>query len=190
MHRIAQDTRGGADAIDMQQRTSLPASALLVSAIADVERAHPQAIARYGRAFLLVHSERRSDGETGLVDKTQLLDNAPPDDMYAIPLAPRSGAGGGRASGVITIGRLEHNDVFFGDDSVSKLHAIVRVQGGEFFIADAGSKLGTHVDGEPIGRMCEQAERRLVGGETVQLGNVTAMFLNTEGLLVVAGALQ
>jgi pSer/pThr/pTyr-binding forkhead associated (FHA) protein len=181
----------------MQQRSTLPANALLVSAIADVERAHPQAMARYGRAFLLVHRQPASDGDTGLVDKEQLTDHdaqlgkdAPPDEMYAIPLTPRSGAGAGRASGVITIGRLEHNDVFFGDDSVSKLHAIVRVHGGEYFIADAGSTLGTHVDGEPIGRMYEHAERRLVGGETVQLGNVTAMFVDTEGLLVVAGALQ
>lgn len=163
----------------MQQRSTLPANALRVSAIADVERAQPQALARHGRAFLIVHR----DGDTGRVD-------SPPDEMYAIPLMPRSGAGAGRASGVITIGSLEHNDVFFGDDSVSRLHAIVRVEGGGYFIADAGSALGTHVDGEAIGRMVERAERRLIGGETVQLGNVTAMFVDTEGLLMVAGALQ
>lgn len=176
----------------MHPRSPVPDNALLVSAIADVERAQPQALARYGRAFLVVHGERATvDGDnTALVDTAQLLEGAPPDDMYAIPLVPRSGAGGGRASGVITIGCLEHNDVFFGDDSVSKLHAIVRVAGGEFFIADAGSALGTQVDGEHVGRMVDQAERRLIGGETVQLGNVTAMFVDAEGLLVVAGALQ
>ncbi len=179
MNGSAQGARARADANVMQQRSALPATALLVSAIADVERAQPQALARYGRAFLIVHQQRASHGDTG-----------PPDEMYAIPLVPRSGAGGGRGSGVITIGRLEHNDVFFGDDSVSKLHAIVRVEGGDYFIADAGSTLGTQVDGEPVGRLCENAERRLVGGETVQLGNVTAMFVDTEGLLVIAGALQ
>lgn len=172
----------------MQQRASLPQNALLLSAIADVEHAQPHALSRYGRAFLIVHSQRATTGDTGVVDKDSLLDTS--EAMYAIPLVARSGAGAGRASGVITIGRLEHNDVFFGDDSVSKLHAIVRVEGGDFFIADAGSTLGTHVDGEPVGRLVDHAERRLVGGETVQLGNVTAMFVDSEGLLVVAGALQ
>lgn len=112
------------------------------------------------------------------------------DEMFAIPLQQRSGAGAGRASGVITIGRLEHNDLFFGDDSVSKLHAIVREDSGTFTIADAGSSHGTFVDGERVGRMLDGGERVLVGGATVQLGNVTAMFVDTEGLLVVAGALS
>jgi hypothetical protein len=177
--------------MNMHQRSTLPANALRVSAIADVEHAQPRALARFGRAFLLVHSQPATLGETAVVDTAQLLD-APdaPDEMYAIPLVPRSGAGAGRASGVISIGRLEHNDVFFGDDSVSRLHAIVHERGGEFFIADAGSALGTLVDGEPVGRMIDREERRLVGGETLQLGNVTAMFVDTEGLLVVAGAFQ
>jgi hypothetical protein len=168
----------------------LPASALRISAIADVERASPHAIERYGRAFLLVHRMAASNADTALHTREGGEGDVQDNEMYAIPLVPRSGAGGGRASGVITIGRLQHNDVFFGDDSVSKLHAIVRIEGGSFFIADAGSAHGTQVDGEAVGRIADRAERRLTGGETVQLGNVTAMFVDTEGLLVVAGALQ
>lgn len=182
----------------MLTRSPLPDTALRLAAIAD-ERAQPRALARYGRGFLVVHALGASYAETTTIDKARTRapmaksgerESEAPIEMYAIPLTHRSGAGVGRAANVITIGRLEQNDVFFGDDSVSKLHALIRDDGDAYYIADAGSKNGTIVDGERVGRMSEGGERKLVGGEMVQLGNITAMFVDTQGLLIVAGALQ
>jgi serine phosphatase RsbU (regulator of sigma subunit)/DNA-binding response OmpR family regulator len=63
-----------------------------------------------------------------------------------------------------TLGRGAGNSLSFGQMGVSRSHAEVLMQGGEYLLRDLGSKLGTYVNGARV----EQA--RLTDGDRVQLG--------------------
>ena len=69
-----------------------------------------------------------------------------------------------------SIGRDEPNDVFLGDPSVSRHHAVIERTGGGFLVRDLGSKNGTKVNGTPV----EKAA--LKSGDHVQFGDVIARF--------------
>jgi DNA-binding SARP family transcriptional activator len=53
---------------------------------------------------------------------------------------------------VTTIGRREGNDVVIDDPQVSRLHAEIRVDGGQFVVVDCQSTNGTRVNGENVQR--------------------------------------
>jgi len=63
------------------------------------------------------------------------------------PLAKKPGAS---FPDRITIGRTSNNDVAIADHSVSRLHAYVRRDGDRWVVADAGSKNGSWLRGEPL----------------------------------------
>jgi len=50
------------------------------------------------------------------------------------------------------VGRAHDNAIQVADARVSKYHALVRVAGNRYFVADLGSTNGTEVDGRPVGR--------------------------------------
>lgn len=85
---------------------------------------------------------------------------AGPDAGAVVPLPP----------GTWTIGRAAQNALRIGDPDVSRLHASLRVEPSEVFVADAGSTNGTWVDGAPVGpdavRLAPGSRLR-VGGSTV-----------------------
>ncbi|MBO6935689.1 MAG: FHA domain-containing protein [Deltaproteobacteria bacterium] len=76
-----------------------------------------------------------------------------------------------RFADTLLIGRSESNDVRIDQDSISKLHARIRVTPGGMRITDAGSKNGIHVNYEPL-----LAEHALADGDTVTLGHFMFQF--------------
>jgi hypothetical protein len=81
----------------------------------------------------------------------------------------------GERIGVIsgaTLGRAAGNGIRFEEDSVSARHAVIRQQGGRWWLEDLGSTNGTFVnDARVTGRTPLQS------GDLVQLGLVTARFV-------------
>ena len=63
-----------------------------------------------------------------------------------------------------TVGRSSTNDLVLSQMGISRLHAEVFLQNGEYFLRDLGSKLGTYLNGVKV----EQS--RLTTGDRVQLG--------------------
>ncbi|MBM7112018.1 sigma 54-interacting transcriptional regulator [Archangium primigenium] len=114
------------------------------------------------------------------------MSDAPPPVHATRPLSPGSdprgpgpasllvleGASSSRhslpGSGILLIGRDPEADVRLGDDSVSRRHARLVLQGGEARIIDLGSHNGTRVNGQRV-----EGAHALVSGDVVTLGTVT-----------------
>jgi signal transduction histidine kinase len=69
-----------------------------------------------------------------------------------------------------TIGRARHNDLSLTEGSISKVHAKILWEDGQFVIEDQGSLHGVYVNANKV----QRAE--LAAGAQVQLGNVTLRF--------------
>ena len=96
----------------------------------------------------------------------------------------REGPGGGAVGSVVlsdgtrvtigddpvTIGRMPECEVMLSDQNVSRRHAEVRRQNGEFVVVDLGSTNGTRVNGAGI------RERRLADGDEITVGSSTLRF--------------
>jgi two-component system response regulator AtoC len=74
--------------------------------------------------------------------------------------------------GRLVIGRGERADVRIEHSSVSREHAAVEVEAGEFFISDLGSKNGTKLRGE---RLDTGARARLDPGVMAELGEIVVL---------------
>lgn len=77
-----------------------------------------------------------------------------------------------RLAATNTLGRTSSADVVLASDQVSRRHADVYAQDGEFYIADLGSTNVTRVNDAPIGR----APLRLEPGDVIQVGDVKLSF--------------
>ena len=110
--------------------------------------------------------------------------NEQPDALKPLADLPRENAalvirsGGGRAGETYplatertTIGRHPDSDVFLDDVTVSRNHAVITREGGEFIIADQGSLNGTYVNRR-------RSERRaLVDGDELQIGKYKLTYI-------------
>jgi hypothetical protein len=81
---------------------------------------------------------------------------------------------------MITVGRTGNNDVVVADVSVSRFHAFFQLRGDEVALADAGSRNGTTIDGEPL-------EPRgpgtvLESGSVIGFGHTEFLFLDAGDL--------
>ena len=121
---------------------------------------------------------RDEQGETTLsLDPEELVEDAP------APLAPRAPAlvvraGGGRAgesfrpAGARTrIGRSPDCEIFLDDVTVSRNHAVLLDEGGQFVIEDQGSLNGTFVNRKRIDRA------PLHEGDELQVGKYRLTFI-------------
>jgi len=121
---------------------------------------------------------RDEQGETTLsLDPEELVEDAP------APLAPRAPAlvvraGGGRAgesfrpAGARTrIGRSPDCEIFLDDVTVSRNHAVLIDEGGQFVIEDQGSLNGTFVNRKRIDRA------PLHEGDELQVGKYRLTFI-------------
>src|SRR6202021_4179330 len=63
-----------------------------------------------------------------------------------------------------TVGRKVDRDLVIADPRVSREHASIVAENGEFFVVDLGSKHGTFVNGEKIKR------HKLQGRDRLELG--------------------
>lgn len=114
------------------------------------------------------------DEET-IEDATLPVQMQPPGDLPGpgidvFPLVKKPGAS---FPDRITIGRTANNDVAIADASVSRLHAYVKKAGTGWVIADAGSKNGSALRGEPLDA---RKEKPLPSRAVVRLGDVDLTF--------------
>ena len=63
-----------------------------------------------------------------------------------------------------SIGRREANDLQLGGSEVSREHAVIREEGGQFLLRDCDSRYGTFVNGDPV------KECALQSGDRIRLG--------------------
>lgn len=77
----------------------------------------------------------------------------------------------------VTVGRTANNDVAVEDPSVSRLHAFFE-PGPPWTLRDAGSRLGTRVNGNPA-----PTATKLRSGDQVQFGDVDFTFMDVAGLI-------
>jgi hypothetical protein len=115
------------------------------------------------------YTPEENDGEDGPLDEIAAEGPA---------LVVRSG--GGRAGEHFspegertTIGRSPDNDVFLDDVTVSRKHAVLEQDGGEFRIEDLGSLNGTFVNRRRI-----DSATRLESGDEVQIGKYRLSFIS------------
>jgi FHA domain len=71
--------------------------------------------------------------------------------------------------GMITVGRNDVHDVWLDDPSVSRFHAFFRPRAGLLYVVDAGSRLGTRVDGRTLRPHLPEL---VIAGALLQLGDV------------------
>jgi len=107
-------------------------------------------------------------------------EDGPLDELAAEGPALVVRSGGGRAGEHFipqnertTIGRSPDNDIFLDDVTVSRKHAVLVQDGGEFRIEDLGSLNGTFVNRRRI-----DAATRLESGDEVQIGKYRLSFIS------------
>lgn len=76
---------------------------------------------------------------------------------------------------VFTIGRGVENDLQFKNPWLSRRHAQIEERDGAFYLADAGSRNGTYLNGQTLA-----GEKRLVHGDVIALGDVLLRFVDGE----------
>ncbi|MBF0358047.1 MAG: FHA domain-containing protein [Magnetococcales bacterium] len=87
------------------------------------------------------------------------------------PIAIRPGKVKGRD--VLTIGRAETNDLCMVDNSISRVHAQIRIAGeGHYFFADTNSRNGSWINGK---KLCSE-EVALCEGDKVKIGRFLFTF--------------
>lgn len=136
-----------------------------------------------GRGFLVVHSGK---GAVGPLFRTRNVDpsaepteNTGSMDIGVMPLSRKALS----ANPFVCIGRLDGNDVALPDDTVSKLHAMVREdQRGVLTILDARSKNGTWLDGALVPARGEGEAMLLKSGQTLRFGSVTTTYYDAIAL--------
>jgi hypothetical protein len=80
--------------------------------------------------------------------------------------------------GQTLVGRAPENDIILLEESVSRRHARLIVEGSECFLEDLGSANGSYVNGE---RLRPKQPRKLQDNDVVKLGQLLALFrLNPE----------
>ena len=105
---------------------------------------------------------------------------APP-AFLLIKSGPRAGQSIPLNPGVTSIGRGSENDLVVDDPAVSRQHATIVFQEGQYVVEDAGSSNGTMVEGSPTARTV------LSSGSALRLGETELVFMQAEGTMT-AGA--
>lgn len=91
-------------------------------------------------------------------------------NLEIFPLVKKAGAS---FPDRITIGRTSNNDVVIADTSVSRFHAYVRRDGAQWVVADAGSKNGSWLAGQPL---LARKERPVPSRGDLRFGDVHLTF--------------
>jgi eukaryotic-like serine/threonine-protein kinase len=73
----------------------------------------------------------------------------------------------------VIIGKAPGNDIVINDTGVSRQHATVRMQNGEYVISDLGSLNGVYVNGRKV---TQEEAQQLRDGDKIQLGRVKIIF--------------
>jgi pSer/pThr/pTyr-binding forkhead associated (FHA) protein len=73
---------------------------------------------------------------------------------------------------VTRLGRQLENDVVFQEESISRIHAEIRLEDGKYILYDLQSTSGTYVNGRQIERCV------LNSGDLISLAKIQFMFVN------------
>jgi len=121
------------------------------------------------------NSDMSRRNQTVIVNSDQLISkkSGPGTSLpYAIyPLVKRADADSPPDS--FTIGRAKNSDMNMKDMAISKLHAIIRIAGEDFYIADCGSTNGSKLNGRSI----TDKPEKLNDKDIIALGNHKFSFL-------------
>lgn len=79
---------------------------------------------------------------------------------------------------IFKIGRTRGNDMIMKDMAISKLHAVIQIAKGEFFIADCKSTNGTRINGRRIAAKPVLLHDK----DVIELGNYKFTFLHPSSL--------
>jgi pSer/pThr/pTyr-binding forkhead associated (FHA) protein len=79
---------------------------------------------------------------------------------------------------ITRMGRHLENDIVFHEECLSRYHAEIVVEGGNYVLYDKNSTGGTHVNGRKIDRCL------LNSGDLISLVNIQIMFVNNNSTLV------
>lgn len=105
-------------------------------------------------------------------------------DVEVFPLVKKPGAS---FPDRITIGRTTNNDVVIADGSVSRLHAYIKGGRDRWVVADAGSKNGSTLRGQPLEPRREQP---IASRAVLRLGDVDLTFYRADDLFSVLEGLR
>jgi len=95
----------------------------------------------------------------------------------AVPIHKRAGSGKDFIERV-SVGRATNNDIVIRDDSVSKVHAwFARGEEGNIFIADAGSRNRTMINGVALPL---QSPEEIHGGDAIRFGAVESILCSAK----------
>jgi hypothetical protein len=113
-------------------------------------------------------------------DRTTLIDPGEPGrsssgDALALLVEPRPGRA--RSDGV-RLGRGPENDMVVDDGTLSRMHLLLRVEGGRWTVEDLRSSNGTKVDGMPLDGKAVPIE----SGSRIDAGTVRLTFYDSKGL--------
>ena len=116
-------------------------------------------------------------------DTDDLMDWIAAARCFAIPIAQREDAFGGR----ISLGRARNKDISLRSQNISKLHAWFEYDpSGRLLVADAGSKNGTKVAGA---RLAPRTPVPVENGTPIHFGPLEAMVCSIEEFWEVASIL-
>jgi hypothetical protein len=129
---------------------------------------------------LLVKDEVGAETTQTYTPEENADEDGPLDEIAAEGPALVVRSGGGRAGEHFspegertTVGRSPDNDIFLDDVTVSRKHAVLVQDGGEFRIEDLGSLNGTFVNRRRI-----DSATRLESGDEVQIGKYRLSFIS------------
>jgi hypothetical protein len=124
-------------------------------------------------ATITIDDDQTADDDYDAIDETLPSSKLDLHDVVELEVYPLIKKPGASFPDRITIGRTSNNDVVIADTSVSRLHAYVRRIGDVWCIADAGSKNGTSLRGEPLE---PRRERALPSRALLKIGDVELTF--------------
>lgn len=102
---------------------------------------------------------------------TVILDHGPKMEHYAMLIDQSSRAKYDVDRPAISVGRSADNDIQLPSEKISRQHAVIKLEDGDFRIYDLGSANGTFVNGERV-----RAPVSLMDGDTVRVADVTLVF--------------
>ncbi len=79
----------------------------------------------------------------------------------------------------VSVGRVENNDLYLPDETISKFHAYFKEDAGQVVLQDGRSRNGTFVNGEKIAARGEGAPVIVGDGSVVRFGTVSATFFSS-----------
>ncbi len=96
---------------------------------------------------------------------------APGSALLVVKRGPNAGARFALTQSVMSAGRHPESDIYLDDITVSRRHAELRSEGGQFLIVDVGSMNQTYLNREPVDSAV------LAHGDEIQIGRVRLVFL-------------